>query len=76
MDFLESGNPAQNAYIECFNRTYREDVLDSYIFDSIQKVCAITDEWFEEYNGVRPHDALGNFPLYQFRAMKSWNTPL
>jgi len=45
--------------------------LDAYLFDSIQEVQSITEEWLEEYNSVRPHDALGGFPPYQFKAMKS-----
>ena len=68
--FIEPGKPAQNAYIERFNRTYREDVLGAYLLDSIQEVKAITEEWLEEYNSIRPHDALGGIPPYQFKAMK------
>jgi len=64
--FIEPGNPAQNAYIERFNRTFREDVLDAYLFTSVQEVRDITEEWVEEYNAICPHDALqGLFP-YQY----------
>ena len=66
LDFIEPGKPAQNAYIERFNRTFREEVLDAYLFSTIQEVRDIVEEWLEEYNAIRPHEALGGVPPYQY----------
>lgn len=56
---IPKGSPQQNAIIERFNRTYREDVLDANIFHSISYAQQLTDEWLIEYNTVREHEALG-----------------
>lgn len=64
--YIQPGKPAQNAYIERFNRTYREDILDAYIFDSIRDVNYITKKWITKYNHERPHEALGNITPIQF----------
>jgi len=63
---IQPGKPAQNAYIERFNRTFREEVLDAYLFDELQEVRAITDHWLHEYNTIRPHQALQGLTPHQF----------
>ena len=68
---IQPGKPAQNAYIERFNRTFREDILDAYLFSSLEEVRHIVDPWMEEYNAVRPHEALRGFTPYQFAAQNA-----
>ena len=63
---IQPGKPAQNAYIERFNRTFREDVLDAYLFDDLQEIRHITECWLEDYNTIRPHEALQGLPPRQF----------
>jgi putative transposase len=63
---IQPGKPAQNAYIERFNRTYREDILNAYLFNSLKEVRDISEQWLEEYNTDRPHEALHDLSPYQY----------
>jgi putative transposase len=57
--YIQPGKPNQNAFIERFNRTYRDEVLDEWLFEDLFQVREISWEWMQSYNETRPHDALG-----------------
>ena len=66
LDFIQPGKPAQHAFIERFNQTYRTEVLDANVFASVVEVRAITQDWLPRYNTERPHDSLGRVPPLTF----------
>ena len=65
--FIQPGKPAQNGYIERFNRTYREDILDAYIFERISQMQILSDKWRNEYNHGHPHQSLGGKSPMKFK---------
>jgi putative transposase len=49
----------QNGLIERKNGSMRRELLNAYLFYSLNEVRAMCEEWREDYNTERPHKALG-----------------
>jgi putative transposase len=57
--FIQPGKPMQNGYVERCNRSIREDLLNAFLFKSLDDVNQKAQEWRIDFNENRPHKALG-----------------
>jgi putative transposase len=57
--FIQPGKPVQNAFVESFNGTLRDECLNLHWFVSLPDARRTIEAWRQDYNRVRPHSSLG-----------------
>jgi putative transposase len=53
--YILPGKPQQNAYVERYNRTVRQEWLGQFIFNTIKEVKEHATRWLWTYNNQRPN---------------------
>lgn len=69
LEFIRPGKPTQNAFIERSNRTYWTEMLNFYLFRTLNEAREITERWLAEYNGERPYESMNNLTPEEYRLM-------
>jgi putative transposase len=57
--YIDPGRPQQNAFIESFNGSLRDELLNEEWFDRLDDARKKLALWRYGYNQVRPHSSLG-----------------
>ena len=68
IDFSRPGKPTDNAFIETFNGSFRDECLNIHWFASISEARRLIEAWRRDYNESRPHMALGNLTPVEYLA--------
>lgn len=57
--FVAKGRPQQNCYVERFNGTMRDELLNGELFHTLLEARVVITRWAEDYNHSHPHRSLG-----------------
>ena len=68
MEFSRPGKPTDNAFIESFNASLRDECLNVHWFDDLTDAQKKLQAWRQEYNESRPHRSLNEFSPLEFKA--------
>jgi len=66
LEFSRPGKPVDNAYIESFNGSLRDECLNTNWFLSIEDAQDKLELWRRDYNQFRPHSSLDNMTPADF----------
>lgn len=54
LEFIRPDKPTQNAFVERFKRAYSKEILDFYLFRTLNEAREINYRALAEYNSERP----------------------
>ena len=65
--FIQPGKPTQNSYVERCNGSIRRELLNAYLFQTLDEVRKQAEIWRLDYNHQRPHESLGYVPPAEYQ---------
>jgi putative transposase len=66
--FVAKASPQQNCYVERFNGSMRDELLNGELFHTLLEARVVVGDWIASYNSSRPHRALGMMTPAAFAA--------
>ena len=64
--FIQPGRPMQNGFVERCNGNIRKELLNAFVFTTLDEVREKAEEWRQDYNCSRPHQSLGFVPPIEY----------
>ena len=68
IEFSRPGKPTDNAPIESFNGSFRDECLNVHWFSTLDDARVKIEAWRQEYNESRPHKALNQLSPLEYVA--------
>jgi putative transposase len=68
IEFSRPGKPTDNAHIESFNGSFRDECLNVHWFSTLGDARVKIEAWRQEYNESRPHKALNQLSPLEYVA--------
>ena len=65
---IQPGKPAQNAFAESFNSSFRDECLNETLFSTLSEARTKITAWKDDYNRERSRSSLGNLTPNEFAA--------
>lgn len=68
LEFSRPGKPTDNAFIESFNGSLRDECLNTHWFTDLADAKVKLESWMKDYNESWPHRALNELSPLEFES--------